>query len=114
VSGATITRLGGADRYETSTLVSQHFAAPGGTVFVAYGGAFPDALAAASAAGLQKAPLLLVRADLVPSVIQAELLRLMPSKVVVLGGPVAIADSVVNAINALFPAPEAPADREEF
>ncbi len=114
VPTATITRYAGADRYEVSTMVSERFAQPGGTVFLATGTNFPDALTGASPAGLQGSPLLLVRPDGVPEVVQAELLRLAPSKVVILGGPASVSDATMAAVEAMFPAPEAPADRGEF
>jgi putative cell wall-binding protein/Ca2+-binding RTX toxin-like protein len=114
VPGATITRLAGADRYEVSTMVSERFAQPGGTVFLATGTKFPDALTGASPAGLQGAPLLLVRPDRVPGVVREELLRLAPSKVVILGGPASVSDATMTAVEALFPPPTAPADRGAF
>lgn len=111
---APVTRLGGANRYETSALVSESFATVGGNVYLAAGTNFPDALSAAASAGLQGAPVMLVRNDSLPAPVEAELLRLAPNKVFVLGGIAAVAETLVTAVQALFPPPTAPADRQQF
>lgn len=62
-TGVTVTRLGGADRYATSAAVAGHAVTAGlsdGTVWVATGRNFPDALAAGPAAAAQDATVLLV------------------------------------------------------
>jgi putative cell wall-binding protein len=46
---------------------------------------FPDALAGASAAGNLGAPLLLVTRDSIPAATAAELARLAPNRIVILG-----------------------------
>lgn len=59
-----ITRLGGADRYETSRLVTRHSflgSSTGERIYLATGEAFPDALAAGPAAHRDDAPVVLVR-----------------------------------------------------
>jgi len=59
-----ITRLGGADRYETSRLVARHSflgSSTGERIYLATGEAFPDALAAGPAAHRDDAPVVLVR-----------------------------------------------------
>ncbi|WP_291052343.1 cell wall-binding repeat-containing protein [Herbiconiux sp.] len=87
---ARTTRIGGDDRYAVAALVSQNtFTHPalGSTVYVASGAVFPDALSAASPAILDRAPILLVPRDSVPQATAAELQRLAPEHIVVLGGP---------------------------
>ncbi len=79
-------RLSGSDRYLTAVKVSQQFAPGVHTVFVATGEKFPDALAAAARAGHLHSPVLLTPHDRVPSVVRAELLRLQPQRVVLVGG----------------------------
>jgi putative cell wall-binding protein len=96
---ARVARIGGADRFETAARLS---AAAFGTgvpvVFLAQGRAFPDALAAGAAAGRLDGPVLLVERDRVPGVVAAELARLRPARVVVVGGRQAVGDAVVRAI----------------
>ena len=55
-----IERLGGADRYATSLIVSEYAFPTAGTAFVADGAGFADALAAGAAAGVYDAPVVLV------------------------------------------------------
>lgn len=94
-----VVRYGGADRYETAALISEASFEPGvGTVYVATGLNFPDALAGVPGAGTTGAPILLVR-EHVPSATAAELQRLQPSKIVILGGPVAVSDAVMNDLS---------------
>ena len=113
---APVTRLGGVDRYLTAIEISQEFFNPGvERVYLATGANFPDALAAAPAAGLNGAPLLLVPpTGLTPALVE-ELTRLAPQQVHILGAPSVVSADVEVALGALAPAPvEAPADRVEF
>jgi GH25 family lysozyme M1 (1,4-beta-N-acetylmuramidase)/putative cell wall-binding protein len=85
-------RLAGTDRFDTAVKISQHaFPNPGvPVVYVASGMNFPDALSAATAAGAQHGPVLLAGTDSVPSGTIAELNRLQPAKIIVVGGTSAI------------------------
>ncbi|KAB7741440.1 hypothetical protein GA707_18015 [Nostocoides sp. F2B08] len=95
-------RLGGSTRYATSALISAEMFAPDVPVaFVATGTAFPDALSGAPAAALLGGPLLLTLPDRVPDVIAAELGRLRPERIVVLGASGAVSDSVVETLGSL-------------
>uniref|UniRef100_UPI00047D0727 cell wall-binding repeat-containing protein n=1 Tax=Agromyces subbeticus TaxID=293890 RepID=UPI00047D0727 len=73
--------------------------APGvDVVFVANGLNFPDALAGAPVAGAQGGPLLLVADSMIPAVVAAELDRLDPKRIVVLGGAGVVHESVVQEL----------------
>jgi putative cell wall-binding protein len=96
-----ITRLAGPDRYATSAAVAATYGAPQATVYVASGGGYADALSAAPLAGAQGAPLLLVAPTSVPTVIHAQLVRLQPAHIVVLGGPGVVSDAVFDQLDAL-------------
>jgi putative cell wall-binding protein len=100
----SVERLAGADRYATAAAVSSS-AFPSGTdvAFVATGTAFPDGLAAVPAAVEAGAPLLLVRPDGVPAPTAAELQRLGTRRIVVVGGPSAVPESVVTALRTFAP-----------
>ncbi|GEM_PF-2602148 len=102
VSG--VTRLAGADRYATSVEISR-WAYPSGApvAYVAAGDAFPDALAGSAAAARRGGPLLLVAKGVVPGTVQAELSRLSPSEIVVLGGTGVVSDAVVAQLSAIAP-----------
>jgi surface antigen/putative cell wall-binding protein len=94
-------RLSGADRFVTSTAISASRFAPGiGVVYVANGLNFPDALSGAALAGSQGAPVLLVTADAIPAAIEAELTRLKPGRIVVLGGEASVGADVASRLGA--------------
>jgi putative cell wall-binding protein len=96
-----VTRLAGANRYATAVAISQASFSPGiETVFIATGTSFPDALAGAAVAGALGSPILLVTPTSLPSVVAAELARLNPTEIVILGGPGAVSDSVGQAMSA--------------
>lgn len=99
---ASVKRLSGPTRYDTAVAISKdtYPNTKGGVVYVATAMDFPDALAAAPAAAVQKAPLLLVPASGgLPAVVSSELQRLQPSKVVIVGGTGAIGEDVETAIS---------------
>jgi putative cell wall-binding protein/peptidoglycan/xylan/chitin deacetylase (PgdA/CDA1 family) len=100
----SVTRLAGADRYATAAAVSQNeFADGADTVFVATGLSYFDSLVSGSAAAHAGAPLLLTRAEKLPGATAAELSRLSPQKVVIVGGTVAVTSDVEDAIATLLP-----------
>ncbi|WP_162802889.1 cell wall-binding repeat-containing protein [Ornithinimicrobium avium] len=91
----------GEDRYATGVAVSEAtFTGTVPHVFVASGVNFPDALAAGPVAGLAQGPILLTRPGSLPSVVAAELARLRPETVTVVGGPTAVSVETVAAIRA--------------
>ncbi len=96
-----ITRLAGPDRYATSAAVAATYAAPQTTVYIASGGGYADALSGAPVAGAQHAPLLLVAPTSVPATIQAQLVRLKPTNIVVLGGAAAVSAAVLAQLQTL-------------
>lgn len=93
-----VDRLAGVSRFATAAAVARHaFPAGADTVYVASGEGFADALAGVSAAVDGEAPLLLAAADELTAPTAAELERLDPDRVVVLGGEAALARSVEAA-----------------
>ena len=98
-----IVRRSGADRYATAVAVSQG-SFPGGArhVFIATGQNFPDGLAGGPAAALRGGPLLLVPGTSVPEAVSAELLRLDPDRVTILGGTGVVTDAVQAQTHALL------------
>lgn len=104
LTGSAI-RLAGADRFTTSVAISQsgYGAAGSDTVFVATGTNFPDGLAGGAVAALVPGPILLVTPTQLPGSIAAELRRLDPDTVYVIGGTGAVSDGVVRAMDAALP-----------
>ena len=100
----TLSRLGGANRYETAALVSQAaFPTGANIVYVTTGQSFPDTMASVPAAASTNGPVLLVRSDSIPTATRNEIQRLNPSQIIVVGGPAPISESLnvqLAAINA--------------
>jgi putative cell wall-binding protein len=95
-----VTRIRGADRFVVSANVSAstYPVGPVSTVYVASGEVFPDAVSASAAAGVEHAPVLLVTKNAVPGVVAAEIDRLKPTHIVVVGGPNTISDEVLTEL----------------
>ncbi|MEB0200544.1 cell wall-binding repeat-containing protein, partial [Cryobacterium sp. 5I3] len=94
---APTTRLWGQDAYGTSAAISAGtFPTPGvPVVYLATGETYQDALSGAGAAGVNQGPVLLVQPNGIPAVIAAELARLKPGRIVILGGNLAVSDAVM-------------------
>lgn len=98
--------VSGTDRYDTAAKASQvAFPQPGSAsvVVVANGLGWADALGGAALAGAAKGPLLLVSADSLPGSTAAEIKRLAPGRIYVLGGSGVISDGVFSALERLAP-----------
>ena len=106
-----VDRVSGSDRYATSVALAQaaYSGTTGGTVFVATGTNYPDALAAGPAAAKEQAPLLLTAPTSLPQTVSDEIATLAPHRVVVVGGPNAVSDTVLSQIKSV--APSATVDR---
>lgn len=102
-----IARISGDDRYATAIAISRAaFPDPvDGTpvVFIASGVNFPDALSAGPAAAALGGPLLLTSPTTLPSSVRAELSRLKPDKIWVVGGTGAVSARVYSALADLAP-----------
>ena len=98
-----ITRLAGASRYETAIQVSKQYAPGVPAVFVATGTNFPDALSAAAAAASVGGPLLLTMPTSLPASVKAEIQRLAPAKIYVIGGKGAVSASVAIELAKIAP-----------
>jgi putative cell wall-binding protein len=95
-----VTRVAGTDRYRTAAAVAAAYPSAD-TTYVASGQNWPDALAGAALAGHEAMPMLLVRKDSVPGATWSALERLEPGRVPVLGGPVAVAETVLDRLRTL-------------
>ncbi|MFB2585000.1 cell wall-binding repeat-containing protein [Herbiconiux liukaitaii] len=95
-------RVAGADRYEVAVNASKAaFPAANPVVYLASGEKFTDALSAGSVAVQKKAPLLLTSGSALPSIVKDELLRLKPSRIVIVGGPASVSPAVQAQLSAL-------------
>ncbi len=97
-----VVRLGGPDRIATAVLLSAAtFPAGVDTVLIAAGATFPDALTGAAAAATGPGPVLLVPTDTLPDIVDAEIRRLAPRRIVLLGGTAAISEGVEDQLATL-------------
>lgn len=94
-----VDRHAGQERFATAAAIARE-AFPGAenTVHLTTGFAFPDALAGGVAAGMAGAPLLTVDPRCVPDVVLAEIERMDPDTVVVLGGEQAVGEDAANLV----------------
>jgi putative cell wall-binding protein len=105
-SSGSVVRLAGADRYATAVAVSKAAFAPGVDVaYIAYGLNFPDALAGAAAAGYRGGPVLLTPTSTLNAATAAELTRLKPKRIIVLGSTGVISSTVYNQLAAYATGP---------
>lgn len=103
------TLLTGPDRWAVSASVTERgirdgVYKTGGTVFVTSGQNYPDALSAAPAAARQHAPLMLTATGSLPAATRAELVKLRPARIVVVGGTPLVSVAVWNQLHAAVPA----------
>jgi glucose/arabinose dehydrogenase/putative cell wall-binding protein len=95
----TATRIAGADRYASAVAVSKQWYGPGvAAAFIATGTDFADALAGTPPAAMADSPLLLVRPGSIPAATAAELQRLAPQRIYVLGGTAVVSPAVASQL----------------
>lgn len=111
----TIDRIAGPDRYSTAVAVSQQsFSRGAPIVFLASGIDYPDALSAAPVAAVAGGPLLLTAPTGLPAVVIAELQRLDPARVIIVGAEVAVGARVAQQLVELGLAPERVSGRDRY
>jgi len=90
-----VLRLAGTQRYETAAAVSAwQFTAGAATAYITTGENYPDAVVAGSRAASEGAPLLLVNRNSLPPSTAAELQRLHPDRIVIVGSATVVAEAV--------------------
>lgn len=104
-SGKSIVRVYGENRYETAVGISKKaFPDPSviNTVVIASGENWPDATAASPLAAGLRAPLILTTSSYLNPVTKNEIVRLQPTRIIIIGGTTAISQGVETEIrNAL-------------
>lgn len=100
----TFERIGGADRFATSSMISERMPDQrSSTVFLASGVVSPDALAAAPVAAAAGAHLLLTDSGTLREPTRARLAALRPSTIVIVGGMPSINGTVEAAVRTTVP-----------
>lgn len=98
-----VVRIAGKDRYEVAANVSRDIGFWGGTVYIASGAGFSDAVAAAGVASTLGDPVLLTTPGALPPSIATELRRMQPQRIVVVGGPSSVSDAVLSTLRSYGP-----------
>ncbi|GAA1950115.1 hypothetical protein GCM10009838_01520 [Catenulispora subtropica] len=105
VSGPSVTRIAGADRFATGIMLSQarYHAGQAGAVVLARGDLYPDALAGVPLAAKKGGPLLLTSPAVLDGAVGKEIQRVLPTggTVYVLGGVNAVSKNVENSLTGL-------------
>ncbi len=86
----------GADRYLTAIALNEDAFDNSERVYIATGEKFPDALAGAALAGSEGAPLYLSSGACLPGAVLSSIMKLGPTYVTLLGGPLTLSDKVYN------------------
>lgn len=90
-------RVAGKNRWGTAVAVSKRSHPNGaGSVVLASGVDFPDALVAGPLASSLRAPLLITDPKWLPPAVADEIARLSPDRIIVVGGPTAVSSSVAT------------------
>jgi putative cell wall-binding protein len=98
----TVSRIAGADRYQTAREIAMHTSLDYSAIYLASGLTFPDALSAAAYAAKQGRPIMLNGKTTLSGSVKTLLAAKPEIKlVVIVGGPGAIADSVIDELHAL-------------
>ncbi len=102
LSGYQTVRVAGRDRNETAAMISRSLHPDGAKVaYVTTGYRFPDALSATGAAGSEGAPVLLTTPTVLPDSTKAELQRLQPETIVVVGREGDVSTAVMSQLSFL-------------
>ncbi len=106
--GLAVTRLAGADRYETSHAINRGVFSSSPTVYFAAGTNFPDALSGAALAGRTGSALYVVPPGCVSQTVADDMTALHTTRRVLLGGS-AVLSSAVGQLSVCPPPPPPPA-----
>jgi putative cell wall-binding protein/sugar lactone lactonase YvrE len=96
--GVGVQRYAGVDRYGTAAAVSTASFPSASLAVLVTGDSFADSLSGGGLASLAGAPLLLTSSAALSDATAAELRRLRPAKVLIVGGPVAVSPAVEAAV----------------
>lgn len=101
-ASSNVRRIAGVDRYATAIEISKEGWHSGSdTVVLARGDNYADALAGVPLAYRLDAPILLTRTSSLTASTRAEIIRLNPSKVIILGGTGAVSDAVATELRGM-------------
>jgi putative cell wall-binding protein len=94
----SVSRLGGADRYQVSGATNRAVFTSADAVFIASGLNFPDALSGAAVAGATDSPLYVVPPECLPSYVIDDVRTMGASQVIILGGPASVSPQAASFV----------------
>lgn len=97
-------RFAGTDRYSTAVKATNGFPtvmSPWNSLVLVSGETYADSLSGSALAAKLGSLLLITRPEVIPTVVQEEILRLSPKRVIVVGGEVAVRPQVIDSLRAL-------------
>ncbi|MFF1571235.1 cell wall-binding repeat-containing protein [Leifsonia sp. NPDC058292] len=101
---AATDRIWGVDRFEGAAAQSRAaYPDTAPVVYVSSGVDFPDALSAGPAAAKFGGPLLTTNTDALPAVVKAEIDRLHPNRIVIVGGEAVVTPGVAATLGTIAP-----------
>jgi putative cell wall-binding protein len=103
MTGATVTRIGGADRYGTAVQLSKRSFDHASTVFITTGTDFVDALISGPTANELGGPVLLAPPNGIPVGVRAEIERLRPDRIVFVGSTGDLPDALIDELDGIGP-----------
>ncbi len=95
-----VDRVDGTDRYDTAANMASYYSPGVRRVYLASGEDYPDALTGAALAAHRGEPVLLTKAGELPAQTRAQLARLNPAEVVVIGGTRSVSSATAKAAGA--------------
>ncbi|QJU53436.1 cell wall-binding repeat-containing protein [Herbiconiux sp. KACC 21604] len=100
-------RIAAPDRYSSAVDIARAaFPGTADVVYVATGASYPDALGAGAAAAEAGGPLLLTAPNELPAAVKQAITELSPERIVVVGGPNSVSESVLKQLRTLAPSVE--------
>lgn len=96
----TVVRLGGADRYATNKVINEHNFVASGTVLLATGANFADALSVGPIANNKHFPLILTRGVTLGTIDTAQLSDFHPTTVIIAGGTGVVSQAIQDSLTA--------------
>jgi minor extracellular protease Epr len=99
-----VQRIAGKNRFEVAINIAENgFAKDAGSnkVILAYYNAFADALTASPLAYKYNAPILLTHSDRLTAETKAEIMRLNPDEVIIVGGPGSVSNAVYSEVDSM-------------
>ncbi|WP_010676940.1 cell wall-binding repeat-containing protein [Bacillus timonensis] len=97
--GLEVRRIGGANRYETATLIAKELGSESKLAYLVYGGNFPDALALSPRAASSGTPILLTQTNTLPNTTKKFLKENEIQSLTIIGGNGVISNKIETELN---------------